>query len=397
MKILVHDYSGHPFQVQLSRELSRRGHEVMHLYAGYNQTPRGALAPEPDDPESFIVRGVYIRRPLDKDALVRRWLQESEYGMVLSQEIRSYRPQVVICANAPLDSLRRIVPTTHEVGGAFLFWLQDIYGIAAQRILGSRIPILGRLIGHYHTWLEKRLLKESDAIISISADFTDRLKSWSIQPGKIATIPNWAPIERMPVHGKRNRWSEAHEISDGFNYIYTGTLRLKHNPSLLLELARSVGQRYPEARMVVVSEGKAADWLSERAERERVSNLLIMRFQPMERYSEVLASADVLVAILEQDAGAFSVPSKVLSYLCAQRPLLLALPKENLAAKIVMQNDAGLVVAPDDFDGFIQAGEELYKSDSLRRQMGINARGYAEREFDIGNIGDKFEALIRSI
>ncbi len=30
MRILVHDYSGHPFQAQLSRELARRGHDVVH-------------------------------------------------------------------------------------------------------------------------------------------------------------------------------------------------------------------------------------------------------------------------------------------------------------------------------------------------------------------------------
>jgi len=30
MRLLIHDYAGHPFQVQLSRELARRGHSVTH-------------------------------------------------------------------------------------------------------------------------------------------------------------------------------------------------------------------------------------------------------------------------------------------------------------------------------------------------------------------------------
>jgi len=30
MRIGIHDFSGHPFQVQLSRELASRGHEVVH-------------------------------------------------------------------------------------------------------------------------------------------------------------------------------------------------------------------------------------------------------------------------------------------------------------------------------------------------------------------------------
>ena len=40
----------------------------------------------------------------------------------------------------------------------------------------------------------------------------------------------------------------------------------------------------------------------------------------------MLASADVLVALLETDAGAFSVPSKVLTSLSAGRPILAAIP-----------------------------------------------------------------------
>lgn len=62
-------------------------------------------------------------------------------------------------------------------------------------------------------------------------------------------------------------------------------------------------------RVVVVAEGAGADAL--RATRELPSNLMILPLQPADELSAVLASADVLVAILERDAHAFSVPSKV--------------------------------------------------------------------------------------
>ena len=55
-------------------------------------------------------------------------------------------------------------------------------------------------------------------------------------------------------------------------------------------------------------------------------SLRCLGFQPFEVLPDVLGSADVLVAILEPDAGVFSVPSKVLSYFCAGRPVLLAVP-----------------------------------------------------------------------
>ena len=55
----------------------------------------------------------------------------------------------------------------------------------------------------------------------------------------------------------------------------------------------------------------------------------------------MLASATVLIGILEEDAGVFSVPSKVLSYLCAGRPIVLCAPAENLASRTLLEAEAG--------------------------------------------------------
>ena len=43
--------------------------------------------------------------------------------------------------------------------------------------------------------------------------------------------------------------------------LYSGTLGLKHDPSILAELATRCATRTPTRRVVVVSEGKGRDWL----------------------------------------------------------------------------------------------------------------------------------------
>jgi glycosyltransferase involved in cell wall biosynthesis len=88
------------------------------------------------------------------------------------------------------------------------------------------------------------------------------------------------------------------------------------------------------------------------------------------------------------------VPSKVLSYFCAGRPVLLAVPGENLASKTVIEIGAGFAVEPGDLDGFCDAARRLIESPDLRRQLGQAGRRYAETHFDIGRIGDQFEALL---
>jgi len=357
MRILVHDYPGHPFEVQLSRELAQRGHKVLHIYAGYNVTPRGELKKKDSDPEQFDISPIFIREPLKKYSFFKRWQQEREYGILLSQEIRKFQPDILISANTPLDAQRLAQKTAQKENIRFIFWLQDVIGLAAQRLLRNKLPVLGDIIAG------------------------------------TTTIPNWATLNQLPVQSSQNSWAKKHCLTDKFCFMYTGTLGMKHNPSLLLELALHY-QDVENVNVVVISEGPGANWLRERKKEHQLSNLLLMEYQPFEELPQVMGTADVLIALLEPEAGIFSVPSKVLTYLCAQRPLLLAMPQDNLAAKIVTQNKAGFVTSPNDTEAFIKTSEMLINDPLLRQACGQRARAYAEERFDIERIGDQFEEIL---
>ena len=130
--------------------------------------------------------------------------------------------------------------------------------------------------------------------------------------------------------------------------------------------------------------------LKEEAKQIGVRSLIQLGFQPFDQLAQVFASADILVTILEPDAGVFCVPSKVLSYLCAARPQLLAVPSDNLAARTIKDCQAGLVVDPNDMGALIEAARCLYQDADLRRTCGAAARAYAETHFDFERIFDRF-------
>ena len=78
----------------------------------------------------------------------------------------------------------------------------------------------------------------------------------------------------------------------------------------------------------------------------------------------------------------------------AARPLLMAIPPDNLAARIVREENAGLTVAPADIEGFLAAADRLYGSGGLRARLALNARTYAERTFPIENTAARFEEIL---
>jgi len=393
MRIIVHDYAGHPFEVQLGRELAARGHDVLQLYCASTHTPRGELARRDNDPPTFDIRGIGLSETIPKTSFVRRLRLESQYGPKLLEACDGFKPDVVLSANTPSIPEARLARWCARRGARLVSWIQDIYGLAAYRLLSRKLPGIGHAVGQYFIRLDNISARLSSGIVVISEDFRVVLRGWGIDPARVHVIHNWAPVENMPLRPRDNDWSRRQNLSAELRLIYAGTLAMKHNPALLLELARTL-HNDKAGELIVVSEGPAVEWLRDEATRQGITSLRFLGFQPFEVLPDVLGSADILVAILEADAGVFSVPSKVLSYLCAGRAALLAVPKENLAAKIVKDCGAGLVVEPVDIAGFCAAGRELIASPQLREECGRAARRYAETHFDIKKIGDQFESIL---
>jgi len=392
LRIAVCDYSGHPFQVQLSRELALRGHEVNHVYFREFQTPHGCLMLRPSDPPSLSIEGVSLGRPFPKDSLVRRRSEEIAVGQRIAASLADFDPDAVIACNLPLDALHQVVQRAKREGWRLFFWQQDIYSVAIEKILSKKFGPAGVLAGRHYRRLEKIALDSSQKVIVISPDFVRTLtREFGVESSKIDVIENWAPLDEIVPRPKSNPWSRKHGLDNREVVLYSGTLGMKHDPALLLALAHAISQR-EGAILVVTSEGAGADWLAR--EGRGLASLRVLPFQPYDDYPDVLGSADVLVAILENDAGAFSVPSKILSYLCSGRPIVLSAPPENLAGRTVRRAGAGEVVPSGEPTQFAQTVISLLNNKERRQRCGVSARQFAHQRFDIQKIADRFTGIL---
>ena len=90
------------------------------------------------------------------------------------------------------------------------------------------------------------------------------------------------------------------------------------------------------------------------------------------------------------------MPSKILAYLCAGRPVLFSGPRDNLAAQVLTEAQAGVLIPPDDEAAFIAAARALADDPRRREALGRAGRAYAERTFDITRIARQFETILAS-
>jgi glycosyltransferase involved in cell wall biosynthesis len=393
MRIFVHDYCGHPFQIELSRWLAREGHQVCHCYSQDIESPRGEMSRVTP---GLAVEALSQGRPVPKYKLVQRSFEERRYGTLAAARVRAFQADIVLSGNAPPAIQSALQHSVHKNGGAFVYWLQDIVSAVLDRVLPQRLPLAGRAIAARFRAYEYGVMKRSDAIVAISEDFVERCVRQGVGKEKILVQHNWAPLAEIVPVPRNNAWARKHGLADKFVFLFSGTLGLKHNPGLLSQLAESLRER-DDVVVAVVSQGLGRQWLEEEAASRNLRNLKLFDFQPFDQLSNVLGSADVLTAILEPFAGELSVPSKILSYLCAERALLAALPAENLASRIVRGSGAGKIVSPSDADGFIAAAKSFIDEPGQLSKCATAGRVYAEDNFDIDRIGNRFLELFRGL
>lgn len=390
MRIAIHDYAGFPFPFELSSELSKRGHRVLHLFTQASGGPKASFEAR----QTNTLRIVNINTEgVEKDKLLKRWIQERHYGNLAIKILDRWRPDVLISGNTPLEAQKKILGWAKEHFVPSVFWLHDLLSIAARCILSGFNRALGCIVYYYLSKIEIGALSQADHIVSISDDFMPILNRWNIAPQKISIIPNWGPIEQISVLPRRNWFSARHGLDNRFVLLYSGTLGKKQDLRLIADVAAKLDDVH-EVVFVVATDSRGHRLLDRRLSKKVLGNLLKLPLQPSPLYPYLLASSDAALVTLDASAGRYCVPSKLWSVFCAQKPSIVAVDQQNLSARVTRDIRAGIVISPGSADECIAAIKKLNRDQPLRMAMGKKARQYAERHFPISRIADEFEAII---
>ena len=374
--IMVLDWGAYPFTLDLADSLAGLGaHDVSYVYCESVALPNVAAAATQSRQAGLI--NLRLRRSFVKYG-PRRIVSELELALRSYRTVVHASPDVVVLVNNPPLAQLAICLAALRTRAQFVHWVQDLYGVGVAELTGGVTrPSLKRAAGGTVEAVERFVMRRADAVVAISEPFatylTDRV---GVDRARILVQPNWADCQVVTpsaADGPASVFGMDERV-----FLYAGTIGLKHDVDLLDELA--VRLRPQGGRLVVVSEGPGAEAL------RRHGNATVLPFQSTESHAIMLASAHVLVAVLNASAGRFSVPSKINAYLCAGRPVLASIPSGNPAAELI--DRAGMPRAePDDRIAFLEAADGLVSA-TLEELDAIGARGrnLALEIFDLDSI-----------
>ena len=374
MRIVVLDYAGHIPQADLARNLAKLGHTVRHMYCSDYVSGRGAVDREAGDPKDLEFLNISIKKDFNRYNPIERIKHEFAISDVFWAKIQEFNPDHTIFSNVPLIAMSRLAKRMQRTHRPYLFWWQDVYSIAmgnAFKKFGPfSWPIRQSLIS-----LEKNILKGAQSVVAISPNFEPIYRQWNQDLRKFSTYPNWTPITLFPNQKPSNEHPHKKLA------VYAGTLGLKHRPELLLHLADDPEFKKLGGVVVVVSQGHGRQLL-EQPENKR-ENIDLKNFLPIPELAKLFSDASVLLAVLEPEASTFSVPSKIMSYLSAGKPIVASIDPRNASAAILNATGAGIVVSPDSSaDDFSHAVINVISNEQLQISMCEASTNYSSENFD---------------
>jgi len=322
------------------------------------------IAPFPNRPAGKLYAG-YSRRLYQQDRfvsfkllrcfstlsstsrLLSRLLENLSFGLTGGvATLFAPRPDVIYSNTWPIFATGILYAISRLRRIPIVISIQDVYpeSIVSQGRLSSS-NLLKRLL----RWMDTRIARGCRAVIVISESFEKIYRDErGVNPARLHVVPNWIDSQSIfPSEPLSNTFRVRYDIPEhAFLCVYGGNVGMAAGVETIIESFRHLAD-LDNLYLLIAGEGSNLAVCRELA--QKTSNARILFHSPWRKDETaiVLGAADLLILPTRGLQSLASVPSKLISYMLAGRPVLaLASAGSDLAATIERVG-CGWVVEPD--------------------------------------------------
>jgi len=331
------------------------------------------------------VGGVHVVRCFSTTSrtasLVGRFFENMSFGLFGGLAmVMLPRPDVVYANSWPLfaSGIAVLVGQLRRI--PVVVSIQDVY---PESLLSLGRLRNGSIAARLLRCLDVRIAHLASEIIVISRRAEQTyLSDRGIPAHRVHLIPNWRQCEELPsaekVRMRRERWG----ISAGtFLCVFAGNIAAACGIEGLIRAASSLPIAAP-VQLVVAGSGSAIDQCRNLAGCNGCERIVFNGPFEAQETAQILSTADILILPTHGDQSLVSMPSKLISYMLAARPVLAVARLESDLAKTVKESCCGWVVEPGDSEQLArQISLAVAMDRSALTRMGLLGREYALTHF----------------
>ncbi len=257
--------------------------------------------------------------------------------------------------------------------GRVVHWTMDLYPEAATR-LGAVAET--STVARVTAALSSRAMADAAGVVALGRCMADLLRRRDPPPRRLAIIPPW-PIEDATATPEAAESLRHRLVGDAvFAVIYSGNLGRGHDVATLVETILAMAKDRGTV-FAFVGGGPGWDEL-----KEKCAGAVNLRFHGSVSRAELpalLGAADVHLVSLKEEAAGVMVPSKFFGVLGAGKPVAYVGPATSEVARVIVEDELGVVVANGDAPGLTAALRRLRDEPETRARMAAAAKVAAVR------------------
>ena len=222
-----------------------------------------------------------------------------------------------------------------------LFWVQDLWPESLSATGAVKSSTLLGLVDYLIKWI----YRGCDLVLVQSEAFIPSIEAHGVPRERIRYLPNSAENFYRKLE-PRGDDAEASELATGFRVMYAGNIGAAQDFATILSAAELL-RGETQIQWIALGDGRMRAWVEAQIrERGLASCFHLLGQRPPERMARYFAHADVLLATLRREPiFAYTIPSKIQSYLACGKPVIAALEGEG--GRIIRDAGAGWVVPPE--------------------------------------------------
>lgn len=337
----------------------------------------------PDIPASLFGRSNFFcdtidRAVIEKSNFIRRYLNDMKYAFtamrywkrVKNADVIYLQSNPTIIYSMVLLKLFKRLPIVYSIYDVFPGHAYDI-GVIKSKLVYNILRIL-----------QKPCYRMASRITVLSEDMKEKVIMQGADANKVFIVPAWfddKTIQEIPRD--KNRFILKYNIPDDKFYVqFAGTVGYVFNYLTVIELAKRL-KRYNEIVIQIIGDGNVKQKFIEEAIKLGLDNIVFYPLQPVEMVSDVYSACNVCIIPLQKGVIGNGVPSKAPILMACKRVIVNSVELNSYYARMFQDNDMGISVDIEDYDGLAEAIISLYQSPETINRMTQNAYKFVKSNF----------------
>ncbi len=284
---------------------------------------------------------------------------------------------LIVFATPPITISPSVVFLKKRFNAKLYLLLKDIWPHDAVDLNEVR---KGGIIWYVFRYLEKMTYRNSDYLGCMSPANVEYILQNNdyIQKNKIEVCPNSLRLTKSTNNDVEQVRLKYDLPKNKTIFIYGGNIGKAQGIEFLIDII-SYYKNDTRSFFLIIGSGTHFNYLLH--ELDGFHNTRVLRGLPRNEYDKILKACDVGLILLHPNSTVPNFPSRMLSYLIAEKPIIAAVDKATDIGEIIEKSGCGFHLLNGDMIGFNNVYEKIIISKETRIKMGKNGYELFENKY----------------